>query len=238
MDKAVILKRLKSVLNLQTDKALAEFLGITKATLSGWYSRNSMDFDLVFEKCPQVSPLYLIYGEGSPMRTGSQSITQTIHGDLNGSNSNVINNSPTYTTQDIMLYNIPIIPYYCYSQPDLNVSEYITDNRGRIATMPSVRQFSAFDLYYIVNDDVLEPFSIRGDVLALQKMESFDRPMYSRLYVVGTATDGLVPAKVSNEDGERLRLQAMNPKYEDKGLIIDLSEVRTMYKVVGLLRTM
>lgn len=238
MDKAVILKRLKAVLNLQTDKALAEFLGITKATLSGWYTRNSMDFDLVFEKCPNVSPLYLIYGEGSPMRSGSNTITQTIHGDLNGSNSNVINNSPTYSTQDIMLYNIPIIPYYCYSQPELDVSEYITDNRERIATMPSVRQFATYDLYYIVNDDVLEPFSFRGDVLALQKMESFDRPLYSRLYVVGTSTDGLVPAKVSNEGTESLRLQAVNPKYGDKDLIIERSEVRTMYKVVGLLRTM
>lgn len=238
MDKAVILKRLKAVLNLQTDKALAEFLGITKATLSGWYSRNSMDYDLVFDKCPNVSPLYLVYGEGSPMRTGSNTITQTIHGDLNGNNSNVINTAQPYSTQDIMLYNIPIIPYYCYSQPDLNVSEYVTENRGTIATMPSVRQFSAFDLYYIVNDDVLEPFSFRGDVLALQKMDSFERPLYSRLYVVGTATDGLVPAKVSNAGTERLRLQGVNPKYSDKDLIIGRSEVRSMYKVVGLLRTM
>lgn len=238
MDKAVILKRLKAVLNLQTDKALAEFLGITKATLSGWYTRNSMDFDLVFEKCPSVSPLYLIYGEGNPLRTGSNTITQTIHGDLNGNNSNVINTAQPYSTQDIMLYNIPIIPYYCYSQPDLNVSDYVTENRGTIATMPSVRQFSAFDLYYIVNDDVLEPFSFRGDVLALQKMDSFERPLYSRLYVVGTATDGLVPAKVSNEGTERLRLQGVNPKYSDKELVIGRSEVRSMYKVVGLLRTM
>ena len=48
------IERLKKGLNLSSDNALAELLGISKATLSNWKSRNSIDIPLVFSKCEQT----------------------------------------------------------------------------------------------------------------------------------------------------------------------------------------
>lgn len=65
LDKSLILSRLKSVKNLATDTELAKMLGISKSTLSNWYSRNSIDYDLVFSICEHVNLNWLLTGDGS-----------------------------------------------------------------------------------------------------------------------------------------------------------------------------
>lgn len=61
-----ILNRLKTALSVGTDKELADFLGIKKATLSNWRNRNSIDLPLVFSVCEQVNIDWLITGRGLP----------------------------------------------------------------------------------------------------------------------------------------------------------------------------
>ena len=67
------IERLKKGLNLSSDNALAELLGISKATLSNWKSRNSIDIPLVFSKCEQISIDWLLTGYGSMLKTKSTS---------------------------------------------------------------------------------------------------------------------------------------------------------------------
>lgn len=240
MNKTQIISRLKSALNIETDKALSEYLGISKSTLSGWYARNTFDYDLVFEKCPYLSPSFLIYGDGVPFRNSSQVINQTINAPVR-ENSNVINGTDknaNYPVRDIVLHNIPIIPFYCYSQQNFDVSKYVRDNSGSIATAPPIPQFASYDLYYIVNDDILEPFALKGDILAIQKMRNTDRPLASRLYVVDTETDGLLAARVSTEADGNLRLKSVNPAYANEDLVVPPANILNLFKVVGLARTM
>lgn len=64
MDKELILKRIKEAENLVSDKELADFLEISKSTLSNWYKRNSIDYDLVFSKCEHINKEWLLSGDG------------------------------------------------------------------------------------------------------------------------------------------------------------------------------
>ena len=64
-----ILNRLKTALAVSTDKELAETLGIKKATLSNWRTRNSIDFPLVFTFCEHINIDWLITGRGEPSLT-------------------------------------------------------------------------------------------------------------------------------------------------------------------------
>lgn len=75
MDKKRILDRIKEALNFKTDTELASFLGINKSTLSNWYNRNSLDFDVVFSKCEHISPEWLLTGRGSMLRISADSDT-------------------------------------------------------------------------------------------------------------------------------------------------------------------
>lgn len=61
-----ILNRLKAALAVGTDKELAETLGIKKATLSNWRTRNSIDSPLVFSFCEHINIDWLITGRGEP----------------------------------------------------------------------------------------------------------------------------------------------------------------------------
>ncbi len=62
MDKTLILNRIKIYLKLKNDKDLADFLGIKPNVLSNWYTRNSIDYDIVFTKCDFIDKNWLITG--------------------------------------------------------------------------------------------------------------------------------------------------------------------------------
>ena len=60
-----ILDRLRSALNQSNDTELANFLGVKKATLSNWRTRNSLDWPLLFSVCEQLDLNWIIYGEAT-----------------------------------------------------------------------------------------------------------------------------------------------------------------------------
>ncbi len=62
MHKAEILDRIIAYYGLKNKTRLAEFLGVSAQTVSNWYSRNSIDYDLVFEKCAGVDFNWLVCG--------------------------------------------------------------------------------------------------------------------------------------------------------------------------------
>ena len=68
MDKSLILNEIKKQLNIKTDKAFSEFLGINKSTLSMWRERNSFDIELLFSKCEQIDANFLLTGKGNVFR--------------------------------------------------------------------------------------------------------------------------------------------------------------------------
>ena len=60
----LIINRFKEGLGLKTDKSLCEYLDIRQTTLSGWKTRNSFDYDLMFSKRGLISIHWLVTGEG------------------------------------------------------------------------------------------------------------------------------------------------------------------------------
>lgn len=62
--KSEILDRFKLANNLANNAELARFLDINPATVSNWYKRDSIDWDLIFSKCKRINLDWLITGEG------------------------------------------------------------------------------------------------------------------------------------------------------------------------------
>lgn len=67
ISKQIILDRIKVHYNFQSNAELARFLGIAPTTLSSWYSRNSIDYDLIFAKCEDINLEWLIRGKKEDM---------------------------------------------------------------------------------------------------------------------------------------------------------------------------
>src|SRR5690606_3848620 len=71
MDKTIMLDRIKDYYSFKTDVDFAKFLGITPHTFSNWKSRNSFDAELLYNKCPELNPSWILCGK-EPMITESK----------------------------------------------------------------------------------------------------------------------------------------------------------------------
>lgn len=62
------MRELKAKLSYRTDAEFARFLGIKPQTLASWYARNTFDIDLIYSKCKDVNPHWLLTGEGEILK--------------------------------------------------------------------------------------------------------------------------------------------------------------------------
>ena len=58
-----MLDRIKDYYSFKTDVDFAKFLEITPQVLSNWKGRNSFDAELLFNKCPELNPSWLLCGK-------------------------------------------------------------------------------------------------------------------------------------------------------------------------------
>lgn len=69
MSKKIILDAIKSHYGFKSNTEYAAFLGIAPQTLSSWYSRNSIDYDLIYSKCVDIDANWLLTGEGEMLKS-------------------------------------------------------------------------------------------------------------------------------------------------------------------------
>lgn len=73
-----ILDRLKTALSIPSDKDLGETLGVSKAAVSNWRKRNSIDLERVFSVCEHINFDWLITGRGKmSFQTSPEPVAQT-----------------------------------------------------------------------------------------------------------------------------------------------------------------
>lgn len=60
----LILDTIKYHYKFKTNLEFAAFLGIKPSSLSTWYARNMLDYDLVHSKCEGINANWLMTGEG------------------------------------------------------------------------------------------------------------------------------------------------------------------------------
>lgn len=58
-----MLDEIKAFYDFPTDADFAKHLGITPQVLSNWRNRNSFDAELLYKKCPDLNPSWLLCGE-------------------------------------------------------------------------------------------------------------------------------------------------------------------------------
>lgn len=66
-----MLDQIKIQFEFKKDAELADFLEITRQTLFNWKSRNSFDAELLYSKCPDLNPAWLLTGDGPMLQKDS-----------------------------------------------------------------------------------------------------------------------------------------------------------------------
>ena len=100
-----IIKRAKQALDLKRDSELAEYLGVSRATVTNWSARNSIDFKLLLDKFGnKVDYNWLLLGKGSPKRQERYCESELAQGEVE-----IIHNPKTAEPADdrcVTLYDI------------------------------------------------------------------------------------------------------------------------------------
>lgn len=69
MDKSIRLQRLINYYCSGNKAEFAKKLGITAQCLYSWSSRNTLDYDIIFAKCEDLSAKWLLTGEGEMLES-------------------------------------------------------------------------------------------------------------------------------------------------------------------------
>ena len=112
VDKKLILSKIKNHYNFKTDADFARFLGIKPQVLSNWQNRNTFDAELIYTKCVDFNPEWLLTGNGQMLKPNAQK---------------TLTHTPDVSNESIDLENKyndnpPINQIY---NPDLNINDLI-----------------------------------------------------------------------------------------------------------------
>ncbi len=206
-----VLDRLKYALKIDTDSELANELGIKRATLSNWRSRNSIDLPLLFSICESINLDWLITGRGEMTK-------QNILADK----SSIQVAAHTETR--------PRIPFDAaagsLSHP---VGSAMLRDCEQIPIIPNLPRY---DFTIFARGDSMLPQYFSGDELACLYVKDSSFIQWGRAHVLDTA-QGIVIKRIF-DNGDSILCKSNNPQYHD--FSIPKTEIYRIAIVVGFVR--
>ncbi|ATA75260.1 S24 family peptidase [Capnocytophaga sp. H2931] len=211
MDKTLILNKIIEYKKFKSDADFARFLEIPPQNLSKWKSRNTYDVELLYTKCPELNPEWLLIGK-EPMLKSEQ-------------------NLPVATYTESLNEGIPLIPLDAMagvgsgeiSVLELDCERYV------------IPMFKGADYLIPVKGSSMYPKYNSGDVVACKKLSLQDIFFqWNKVYVLDTEQGALIKRVCKSSDDEHITLVSENPKYEPFEL--HKSQIYAVALVVGVVR--
>lgn len=204
-----IIERLKIGLELSSDNALADTLGVSKTTLSNWKSRNSLDFSLVFSLCEHISLDWLLTGKGKMLKSNAQEDEEA---------------APKIS------YNPQVgQPYY-----DVDFLAGFDEVFNSQVSIPAcnvvVPGFTRVSLWCNVTGHSMEPQINHGDMIALRECTVRDI-QYGEVYAVVLDTIRTIKIIRKGSSPKVLRYIPVNEKYDEQEF--EIERIIKVYEVVG-----
>lgn len=200
-----VIERLKIALNLSSDNALAETLGVSKATLSNWKSRNSIDIPLLFSKCEHLSVDWLLTGSGAMLKPTTQEPQVKVKPIY----------QPRYTekkedTQEVYLYDF---------KATAGLKALFDNNKQNIIDTIKIPNLPKCDGAIHIMGDSMYPELKSGDIILYkQQLLDINNLLYGEMYILSYNIDGedyIVVKYIRKSDkGEPfISLGSENPAY-------------------------
>ena len=168
LDVTGIVKRAKQALNFKNDSELAEYLGVSRATVSNWGARNSIDFRLLLDKFgDKVDYNWLLLGKGNPKHQSRYCESELVQGEVE-----IIHNPKTPEPIDdrsVTLYDITAAA---------NLKTLFTNKKQYALGKILIPNISVCDGAVYVNGDSMYPILKSGDIIGYKEISSFDNVIY------------------------------------------------------------
>ena len=177
---AEIIKRARMAMNIKNDSEFAKFLGISRATVSNWYTRRSIDFPLLLSKMEGVDYNWLLTGKGnSPYNAnpiyceteGAEGMVQIVHNPKTSESKN---------DRHIPLYNLSAAA---------NLKSLLSDKHQFVMGKIEIPNAPQCDGAIYVSGDSMYPILKSGDIICFKELSNFNNLIYGEIYLVSFSLD-------------------------------------------------
>lgn len=190
IDKTQIIRDIKTYYNFKKDSHFAKFLEIKPQTLSSWYTRNTFDIELLYAKCVDINPHWLITG------TGNMLIEEQENSESNSTTDN--DRMPKVVTVDNdERDNIVLVPQkaaagYLNSYNDPKFIKQLPSYR-----MPNINN-GTYRMFQL-DGHSMHPTMQDSSYVVCEWVENWEEDIKDdRVYVVVSIDDGVVIKRVLN----------------------------------------
>ena len=252
-----ILNRLKLALQAETDKELADKLGLQNTTISNWRKRNSIDLPLVFSFCEHINMDWLLTGRGEMKHLAEQisnPITkESVSTDPTSGFNYVPPTAPT---------NEPELPLISHRKPHDRPFEHLMNPEKEPKRLPlvSVKAVGGFagkdfsikeqdiESYYVIpkfrNLDVdflievigdsMMPRLFPGDIIACSVIRNPNFIQWNKTYLIATDEQGIIVKRLK-KSSEKGCLLAVSDNVDYDPFDIPMADIKGLARVVGVI---
>lgn len=226
-DNTLILNELKNAFNFKSNVEFAEYLGIKPQTISNWYARNTIDYELIYTKCVGLDANWLLTGKGNMfIETNPKAIVETPEEGV--SIYKLKTDYYSVERQKIPLYEIEAtagLNAIFSNQNNQIPLDYIT-----IPNAPVV------DGAVFVRGDSMYPILKAGDIVCYKNLFDIENVYYGEMYLLDTVIgdDDFLTFKYVQESpkGDNyFRLVSHNTHHSPKDILKKNVRAMAMVKV-------
>jgi phage repressor protein C with HTH and peptisase S24 domain len=212
MDKLLILNKIQDYYNFKKDAQFAEYLGIPAQNLSKWKLRNTYDAELIYTKCTEINPEWLLTGKGDMLKVNT-----------------AIKSYPKPDKKEKQLPLIPIEAIAGFGAGEFTIMEH------DVLEYYKIPEFSNADFLIPVKGSSMQPKYYGGDLLACKHIQSFSFFQWGVPHVITIKDRGTVVKRIKQSENENeFTLISDNKKYEPFTITID--DIVNIAIVVGVIR--
>lgn len=207
MDKKEQLQALVDHYTSGNKKAFADRLGITPQALNGWFIRGSFDIESIYKSFTELSPDWLLTGEGPMLR-------ETIHTDTGMQ----VSETPAFAGTNERRVESQDIPLYSFSVTG-GLLENIDNSAQYIEDTLHIPNAPKCDGAVRVVGSSMTPVIRAGDIIAFALVHDIGHILYGQIYFVDYVIefDTFMVCKVvrkSERGDDYVSLHSLNPDYD------------------------
>ena len=218
-----IVKRAKEDMGFKTDVELANYLGVSRSTLSNWCARNSIDFPLLLEKMKEVDYNWLLVGKGTPHRDTHLCQLGRYTGEV----------ETIYIPKTPEMKDDRYVKLYDVSAA-ANLRTMLMNRNQYVLGKIVIPNMSSCDGAVYVSGDSMYPLLKSGDIIGFKEISDFHHLIYGEMYLVSFCLDGddyLVVKYVNrSENPGCILLVSYNPHHQPMDLPIENIQAMAIVK--------
>ena len=213
----------------------AKKLGVSPSTVSSWLARDSFDYDLIFAKCENISPEWLLTGEGemlkSPATVPAALVAKPKLITTAGSQESALD---SFT--EVMRKTPHAIPLVSVKAVGGFANEHFAISESDVLSYYVIPKFQFLQVDFMIEviGDSMIPRLYPGDIIACTIIHNPNFIQWNQPHLLATREQGLIVKRIKkSSDEDCLLAVSENSDYEP--IDIPKDEITGIARVVGVI---